>query len=205
MKTKGPESPGQHRHLGPRGQPRGCLACSADGSAHGSPWPEGRDGQAQPRPGGPHTFSLHFLMVAVSSLTTISTHLILGSLSFCTCFFTVASKARSGVKRPVLHPGRRRGREEEQPRAGGEKEGSESQAEPGFRSGGWHGHGGRERDTDTEKERENRRQCECGTGPPYHHPGLAPPRCCQISPRALWVWGRGLLRDKASAPYKTTY
>lgn len=46
-------------------------------------------------------------MVVVSSLTTISTHLILGSLSFCTCFFTVASKARSGVKRPVLHPGRR--------------------------------------------------------------------------------------------------
>lgn len=93
-------------------------------------------------------------MVAVSSLTTISTHLILGSLSFCTCFFTVASKARSGVKRPVLHPGRRRGQEEEQPWAGGEKEESESQAEPGFGSGGWHG--GRERDTDTEKEREQK-------------------------------------------------
>lgn len=49
------------------------------------------------------TFSLHFLMVDVSSLTTISTHFRLGSFNFCTCFFTMASKARSGVKRPVLH------------------------------------------------------------------------------------------------------
>ena len=36
---------------------------------------------------------------------------------------------------------------------GGRRKGSESQAEPGFRSGGWHRHGGKERDTDTEKER----------------------------------------------------
>lgn len=42
-------------------------------------------------------------MVDVSSLTTISTHFRLGSFNFCTCFFTMASKARSGVKRPVLH------------------------------------------------------------------------------------------------------
>lgn len=126
-------------------------------------------------------------MVAVSSLTTISTHLILGSLSFCTCFFTVASKARSGVKRPVLHPGRRRGTGEEQPGwAGEEKEGSESQAEPG--AGVEDGTDTREeRDTDTEKERQKRRQCERGTWPSCP-PGSAPPRCCQATPRALRVW-----------------
>lgn len=66
------------------------------------------------------TFSLHFLMVDVSSLTTISTHFRLGSFNFCTCFFTMASKARSGVKRPVLHG---RGR------AGGSNEEEESKAE----------------------------------------------------------------------------
>lgn len=41
-------------------------------------------------------------MVEVSSVTTISTHFRLGSFNFCTCFFTMASKARSGVKSPVL-------------------------------------------------------------------------------------------------------
>lgn len=66
------------------------------------------------------TFSLHFLMVDVSSLTTISTHFRLGSFNFCTCFFTMASKARSGVKRPVLHG---RGR------VGGSNEEEESKAE----------------------------------------------------------------------------
>lgn len=66
------------------------------------------------------TFSLHFLMVDVSSLTTISTHFRLGSFNFCTCFFTMASKARSGVKRPVLHG---RGR------VGGSNEEEESEAE----------------------------------------------------------------------------
>lgn len=64
-------------------------------------------------------------MVAVSSLTTISTHLILGSLSFCTCFFTVASKARSGVKRPVLHPGGGGGQDGVQPGVGGRGGGGE--------------------------------------------------------------------------------
>lgn len=66
------------------------------------------------------TFSLHFLMVDVSSLTTISTHFRLGSFNFCTCFFTMASKARSGVKRPVLHG---RGR------VGGSNKEEESEAE----------------------------------------------------------------------------
>lgn len=71
------------------------------------------------------TFSLHFLMVDVSSLTTISTHFRLGSFNFCTCFFTMASKARSGVKRPVLHGRGRVGgsNEEEESKAEKEQEG----------------------------------------------------------------------------------
>lgn len=116
-----------------------------------------KGGQAPPRPGGRRTFSLHFLMVDVSSLTTISTHLILGSLSFCTCFFTVASKARSGVKRPVLHPGRRRGEEEEQPQVGGvggRRRGVKAKQDQG-QGGGWHRHGG-ERETPTQREREQK-------------------------------------------------
>lgn len=48
------------------------------------------------------TFSAHFLMTVASSETTRSTHFKLGSLSFTICFFTMASKAMSGVKSPVL-------------------------------------------------------------------------------------------------------
>lgn len=66
-------------------------------------------------------------MVDVSSLTTISTHFRLGSFNFCTCFFTMASKARSGVKRPVLHG---RGR------VGGSNEEEESKAEKEQEGGG---------------------------------------------------------------------
>lgn len=51
----------------------------------------------------PITFSEHFLMTMASSETTRSTHFKLGSLSFIICFFTIASKAISGVKSPVLH------------------------------------------------------------------------------------------------------
>lgn len=56
------------------------------------------------RTGGarPVTFSAHFLMTVASSDTTRSTHFKLGSLSFTSCFFTMASKAMSGVKSPVL-------------------------------------------------------------------------------------------------------
>lgn len=104
------------------------------------------------------------------------------------------SEVRCEEARPA--PGEEGTGQEVQPWAGGEKEGSESQAEPGFGSGGWHGHGGRERETPTQRKRENRRQCERGTGPPYRHPGSAPPRCCQVSPKTLWVWGGGLLRDQ---------
>lgn len=50
----------------------------------------------------PVTFSAHFLMTVASSETTRSTHFKLGSLSFTICFFTMASKAMSGVKSPVL-------------------------------------------------------------------------------------------------------
>lgn len=48
------------------------------------------------------TFSVHFLMRVLSSDTTRSTHFRLGSFSFRICFFTMASKARSGVNSPVL-------------------------------------------------------------------------------------------------------
>lgn len=127
--------------------PQGRACAPARGSAGGRP------GEGAARP--PRTFSLHFLMVVVSSLTTISTHLILGSLSFCTCFFTVASKARSGVKRPVLHPGVAGwGGERSSRRAGGGPGRSQAGAEAGGR--GWHGHGGRERETPTQRKREQK-------------------------------------------------
>lgn len=58
----------------------------------------------------PVTFSAHFLMTVASSETTRSTHFKLGSLSLTICFFTMASKAMSGVKRPVLATCRRAGR-----------------------------------------------------------------------------------------------
>lgn len=48
------------------------------------------------------TLAAHFMTSAVSSDTTRSTHLRLGSLSLRICFLTIASKARSGVKSPVL-------------------------------------------------------------------------------------------------------
>lgn len=48
------------------------------------------------------TLMAHFMTRAVSSDTTRSTHLRLGSLSLRICFLTIASKARSGVKSPVL-------------------------------------------------------------------------------------------------------
>lgn len=48
------------------------------------------------------TFTAHFMTSAVSSDTTRSTHLRLGSLSLRICFLTIASNARSGVKSPVL-------------------------------------------------------------------------------------------------------
>lgn len=48
------------------------------------------------------TLTAHFMTSAVSSDTTRSTHLRLGSFSLRICFLTMASKARSGVKSPVL-------------------------------------------------------------------------------------------------------
>lgn len=54
------------------------------------------------RPSDPVTLTAHFMTSAVSSDTTRSTHLRLGSFSLRICFLTIASKARSGVKSPVL-------------------------------------------------------------------------------------------------------
>lgn len=48
------------------------------------------------------TLTPHFMTSVVSSDTTRSTHLRLGSLSLRICFLTIASNARSGVKSPVL-------------------------------------------------------------------------------------------------------
>lgn len=49
------------------------------------------------------TFLVHCLTVLINSEMTISTHFRHGSLIFFTCFFTMVSKAMSGVKRPVLN------------------------------------------------------------------------------------------------------
>lgn len=42
-------------------------------------------------------------MTVASSETTISMHFRHGSFNLCTCFFTMASNAMSGVNSPVLH------------------------------------------------------------------------------------------------------
>lgn len=49
------------------------------------------------------TFLVHCLTVLINSEMTMSTHFTQGSLIFFTCFFTMVSKAMSGVKRPVLN------------------------------------------------------------------------------------------------------
>lgn len=94
---------------------------------------------------GVFTLLLHFLMVDVSSLTTMSTHFKDGSFSFCICFFTMVSKARSGVKRPVLHDDKEQGRWE------GGREGEEAMRREGRREAD---RGRRE----SEREREKRRR-----------------------------------------------
>lgn len=48
------------------------------------------------------TLLVHCCTVLMSSWITMSTHLRHGPLSFTICFFTMASKAISGVNRPVL-------------------------------------------------------------------------------------------------------
>lgn len=54
------------------------------------------------------TFLVHCLTVLISSEITMSTHLRHGSRIFFTCFFTMVSKAMSGVKSPVLNARSRR-------------------------------------------------------------------------------------------------
>lgn len=65
------------------------------------------------------TFLVHCLTVLINSEITMSTHFRQGSLIFFTCFFTMVSKAMSGVKRPVLNT---QGRGQDKAgRGGGEK------------------------------------------------------------------------------------
>ena len=51
---------------------------------------------------GNDTLLVHCLTVLMSSWMTRSMHFTQGSFSLMICFFTMASNARSGVKRPVL-------------------------------------------------------------------------------------------------------
>ena len=75
----------------------------------GQEWAGGGRGAALPAQrgamggdGGGGTLLVHCLTVLMSSWITRSTHLRHGSFSFTTCFFTMASNARSGVNSPVL-------------------------------------------------------------------------------------------------------
>jgi hypothetical protein len=70
---------------------KGCLA-AVQGRGRGEGWP-----------GPPVTFLVHCLTVLISSEITMSTHLRHGSRIFFTCFFTMVSKAMSGVNSPVLN------------------------------------------------------------------------------------------------------
>ena len=75
--------------------------------------PETKALTPSPRPGSPpraDTLLVHCLTVLISSWITRSTHFRQGSFSLTTCFFTMASNARSGVKSPVLKPSKPGGR-----------------------------------------------------------------------------------------------
>lgn len=52
------------------------------------------------------TLFIHWYTVVISSWETMSTNLIHGPFSLEICFLTMASKAMSGVKRPLLHTDR---------------------------------------------------------------------------------------------------
>lgn len=56
----------------------------------------------RPHVRGCGTLLVHCLTVLISSWITRSTHFRQGSFSLTTCFFTMASNAKSGVKSPVL-------------------------------------------------------------------------------------------------------
>lgn len=74
------------------------------GTWGGSAWQQCRIGaEAGAGPGRQVTFLVHCLTVLISSEITMSTHLRHGSRIFFTCFFTMVSKAMSGVKSPVLN------------------------------------------------------------------------------------------------------
>ena len=76
----------------------GRAGMGRGGAGGRAPSPKGGDGG---RWGG-GTLLVHCLTVLMSSWITRSTHLRHGSFSFTTCFFTMASNARSGVNSPVL-------------------------------------------------------------------------------------------------------
>lgn len=65
-----------------------------------TPLPQGQESPCR----GPNTLLVHCLTVLISSWITRSTHFRQGSFSLTTCFFTMASNAKSGVKSPVLKP-----------------------------------------------------------------------------------------------------
>lgn len=113
------------------------------------------------------------------------------------------SEVRCEEARPA--PGEEEGTGGGAAMGGARRRGNESQAEPGFRNGGWHRHGGKERDTDTEKERTEDNVSVAPalpTAPQGRHlPGAAKylEGLCGYGVRV------GLLREKALAPHKAPY
>lgn len=92
--------------------PAEACACYREGGGVCGDWlsSAGRDrgGAEGAGRGLPVTFLVHCLTVLISSEITMSTHLRHGSRIFFTCFFTMGSKAMSGVKSPVLNARSRR-------------------------------------------------------------------------------------------------
>lgn len=87
---------------------RGDRGRSAWLSSAGRDRGNGADGLMGAGQGLPVTFLVHCLTVLISSEITMSTHLRHGSRIFFTCFFTMVSKAMSGVNSPVLNARSRR-------------------------------------------------------------------------------------------------
>lgn len=78
----------------------------------GWPVPHWRYWADQSLTGLTSTLLVHWRTVLMSSWITKSTHFRHGSFSFTTCFFTMASNARSGVNSPVLEPTEREKRDQ---------------------------------------------------------------------------------------------
>ena len=80
-----------------------CYRGDSGGRGEGAPVSSAGGGQRCGLAGRWITFLVHCLTVLISSEITMSTHLRHGSRIFFTCFFTMVSKAMSGVKSPVLN------------------------------------------------------------------------------------------------------